>query len=65
LISIGDASVNSTTSLAARQYRLQQWVEQIQKCQNRSPGVSIKEWCDQHEITVANYYYRLREVRKA
>lgn len=57
--------MNSTTSLVARQYRLKQWAEQIQDCQNRSPEVSIKDWCGQHEITVANYYYRLREVRKA
>ena len=25
----------------------------------------MKEWCGQHDVTVANYYYRLREVRKA
>ena len=24
-----------------------------------------REWCGQHDVTVANYYYRLREVRKA
>lgn len=57
--------MNSTTSLVARQYRLQQWADQIRKCQNRSAGMSIKEWCGQHELTVANYYYRLKEVRKA
>ncbi|WP_367566868.1 hypothetical protein [Lacrimispora sp.] len=39
--------------------------EQIREYQNRPYGVSIKKWCDQHEITVANYYYRLREVSKA
>ena len=27
--------------------------------------MSVKEWCGQHELTVANYYYRLKEVRKA
>jgi hypothetical protein len=57
--------MNSTTSLVARKYRLQQWAEQIHECQNRSGGISIKEWCRQHELTTANYYYRLREVRKA
>lgn len=57
--------MNSTTSLVARQYRLQQWAEQIQDCQNRSAEVSVRDWCSLHEITVANYYYRLREVRKA
>ena len=57
--------MNSTTSLIARQYRIQQWADQIRECQNRSAGISIKEWCSQHALTAANYYYRLREVRKA
>lgn len=57
--------MNSTTSLVARQYRLKQWADQIRECQNRSVGMSVKEWCGQHELTVANYYYRLKEVRKA
>jgi len=57
--------MNSTTSLVARQYRLQQWADQIRECQNRPAGISVKEWCSQHEITAANYYYRLKEVRKA
>lgn len=25
----------------------------------------MEEWCSQHQISVANYYYRLRQVRKA
>ncbi len=57
--------MNSTTSLVARQYRLQQWADQIRECQNRSTEMSISEWCGQHELTTANYYYRLKEVRKA
>lgn len=57
--------MNSTTSLVARQYQLQQWADQIRECQNRSVGMSVKEWCSQHELTVANYYYRFKEVRKA
>jgi hypothetical protein len=56
--------MKSETSFVARQYRLQQWAGQIQECQNRVNGTTVKEWCDQHEITPANYYYRLKEVRK-
>ena len=66
MTSIGGKSMDSTTtSLVARQYRLQQWAEQVRECQNRSAGISVKKWCSQHELTTANYYYRLREVRKA
>lgn len=57
--------MNSTTSIIARQCRLQQWAEQIRECQNRPGDMSVKEWCHQQQITAANYYYRLREVRKA
>lgn len=27
--------------------------------------MSVKEWCGQHQLITAKYYYRLREVRKA
>ena len=57
--------MESQTSLVARNYRLQEWAEQIRSCQNRDPNTSVKEWCGQHNLTVANYYYRLKEVRKA
>lgn len=57
--------MNSTTSLVAKQYRLNQWAEQIRDCQNRPEGMAVTEWCSLHGITKANYYYRLRQVRKA
>lgn len=57
--------MNSTTSLVARQYRLSQWTEQIRDCQNRPDGMAVSEWCSLHGITKANYYYRLKQVRKA
>ena len=56
--------MNSTTSLVAKQYRLNQWAEQIRDCQNRPEGMTVTEWCCLHGITKANYYYRLRQVRK-
>ncbi|MDD2979683.1 MAG: hypothetical protein PHN80_06880 [Hespellia sp.] len=57
--------MKSVTSSVARNYRLQEWATQIRECQNRLRGTSVKEWCGQHDLNVANYYYRLREVRKA
>ena len=55
----------SQTSLVAVQVRLQQWARQIHECQNRPVGVTVEDWCDQHDITKANYYYRLKRVRQA
>ncbi len=57
--------MNSTTSIVATQYRLQEWAEQIRACQSRPDGMKIIDWCAQNDITKANYYYRLRKVREA
>ena len=53
------------TTLMAEQCRLQEWAAQIRDCQSRPSGMSVVEWCAGHGITKANYYYRLRRVRKA
>lgn len=57
--------MNTQTSLVAEQIRLQQWVDQIRDCQNRPSDMKVDAWCQEHGITKANYYYRLRRVRKA
>ena len=57
--------MSSETTMIAEQCRLQEWAAQIRDCQNRPDGMSIVSWCACHGITKANYYYRLRRVRKA
>ena len=57
--------MNFQTSLVAKNYRLQQWAVQINECQNRPKEMTVDEWCEQHSITKADYYYRLRCVRQA
>ena len=57
--------MNTQTSLVAEQIRLQQWADQIRDCQNRPSDMKVDAWCQEHGITKANYYYRLRRVRKA
>ena len=57
--------MNSETSMAAGKFHLQEWVAQIRECQNRPADMSVVGWCADHGITKANYYYRLRRVRKA
>ena len=53
------------TSVVARNYRLQEWAFMVQDCNNRPKGMTITQWCSEHDIKPANYYYRLNEVRKA
>ncbi len=57
--------MNSTTTLVARQCRLETWAQQVQDCNSRPQGMSVKDWCSQHGINLASYYYRLTQVRKA
>lgn len=57
--------MNTKTALVARSCRLHEWANMIQECKNRPADMSVKQWCDEHSITVANYYYRMTEVRKA
>lgn len=57
--------MSSETTLAAEQCRLLEWAAQIRDCQNRPSDMSIVNWCTCHDITKANYYYRLRRIRKA
>lgn len=57
--------MSSETSIVAANLRLQEWADQIRECQSRPAGMSVTSWCADHGITKANYYYRLRRVRKA
>lgn len=57
--------MKTETSIVAEQVRLQQWAEQIRDCQNRPADMDVASWCRQNGITKANYYYRLKRVRKA
>ena len=57
--------MNTQTSLVAEQIRLQQWADQIRDCQSRPSDMKVDAWCQEHGITKATYYYRLRRVREA
>lgn len=36
----------------------------IQDCNDRPHGMTVKQWCLEHDVTPTNYYYCLKEVRK-
>lgn len=57
--------MNFQTSKIAQNIRLQEWGRMIQECKSRPTGMTIGEWCAQHNITKCDYYYRMRAVRKA
>lgn len=55
----------SKESQVAAQVRLNQWALEIQDCRNRPRDMTIEEWCEQHNIKRASYYWRLKRVRQA
>lgn len=57
--------MKSKESELAAQIRLKQWAEQIHDCMNRPADMTVDEWCEQHGIKKANYYWRLKRVRQA
>ncbi|MCL2122354.1 MAG: hypothetical protein FWH28_08920 [Clostridiales bacterium] len=48
---------------AKRTYRLQERMRLIQE--QRESGISIRAWCATNNIKESNFYYFLREIRKA
>ena len=57
--------MKTQTSIAARTFRLHEWAQMVQECNQRPVGMSVIEWCEANSITKANYYYRMTQVRKA
>lgn len=57
--------MKSKESQVATQVRLNQWAIQVQDCLNRPKNMIVDEWCEQHNIKKANYYWRLKRVRQA
>ena len=55
----------SKESQIAAQVRLRQWAQEIQDCQNRPKNMTVGEWCEQHNMKKASYYWRLKRVRQA
>lgn len=56
--------MKSQTSLVAQNTRLNEWAQQIRDCQNRPADIKVDDWCRQHGMTKATYYWRLRKVRE-
>jgi len=49
----------------AKDFRLQQWIQEVKECQSRPKGMTVAQWCDLNGVKRDNYYYHLEVVRKA
>ena len=57
--------MKSETALVAAQLRYQQWMNDVRDCKARPAGVTVADWCAEHQISKETYYYRMRVLRKA
>ena len=42
---------------------LADWSRQVEECRNS--GLSVRSWCEQHQIAVSTFHYRQQKVWKA
>lgn len=40
-----------------------EWSRQVEECRNS--GLSVRSWCEQHQIAVSTFHYRQQKVWKA
>ena len=52
-------SVSSTT----KEYRLSKWFPIVKTC--RESGMTVKAWCEQHDVNEKQFYYWQRQLREA
>ena len=42
---------------------LAEWSRQVEECRNS--GLSVRSWCERHQIAVSTFHYRQQKVWKA
>ena len=42
---------------------LAEWSRQVEECRNS--GLSVRSWCERHQIAVSTFHYRRQKVWKA
>lgn len=55
---------NETNNMT-KEERLEYWAGLEKECNSRPKDMTIVEWCEQHGITKATYYYYLRQLKAA
>ena len=40
--------------------RMEKWAQRVSEC--RSSGLTVRKWCEQHEINEKTYYYWQRRI---
>lgn len=46
--------------LLGKNQRMAEWAQRVSEC--RSSGLTVRKWCEQHEINEKTYYYWQRRI---
>jgi transposase-like protein len=46
--------------LLGKNQRMEEWAQRVSEC--RSSGLTVRNWCEQHEINEKTYYYWQRRI---
>ncbi len=49
------------THLVTHQFNLQKWMGIIREC--RASGIPVKQWCQEHKVSIKSYYYWLHKIK--
>ena len=52
--------MNSGLQVYNEQNKLAQWVQIVSQC--RDSGMSVRQWCQEHDVNVSSYYKWQRKV---
>ena len=52
-----------STNSATKEYRLSKWFPIVKTC--RESGMTVKAWCEQHDVNEKQFYYWQRRLREA
>jgi len=50
-------------SRVQEEVKLREWSKKIQEC--KSSGLTVAQWCENNNLNIKTYYYRLRKVRES
>ena len=49
--------------LLGKNQRMEEWAQRVSEC--RSSGLTVRNWCEQHEINEKTYYYWQHRIWKS
>ena len=56
--------MSSKVAQVTRNLRHQQWLNEIQACNNRPKGMTVNQWCELNNVNLHSYYWHMHTLRQ-